>query len=240
MTGQTHLALGSAAGSTVLVAAGVRAPIAALLVPGGGPPVDAARVAAAGGLLLLCMVGALFPDLDAPESELAHAPGKVAHGMRRTTQAVLGLPTHSLAGGLLGLGFGALGLGLGALVRALSLGVRSFTHHRGFTHTVRGMLVCTGLVMGGAATLAWSLHIPLAGIGSTTLLVGAVWMLGYWTHLLADAATRAGIPLFRADHPFHLLPPGRRVRTGTVCDTVLVRWAAWGWVLVMAMIAGRP
>lgn len=240
MTGKTHLALGSAAGSAVLVAAGIRVPLPALLTPDSQVPIDGLRLALAGGLLLVCMVGTLFPDLDAPESELAHAPQKVARGMQHTTQTILGLRAHGLGGRLLGLGFGAVGLTVGAGVGALSLLVRSFTHHRGFTHELRGMFVFTGLVMGITAVLAWSLHTPWIGIVSAMLLVGAVWMLGYLTHLLADAATRAGIPLFGEDHKFHLLPPGQRVRTGTLLDTVFLRWAAWTWVLVMVLVASRP
>jgi membrane-bound metal-dependent hydrolase YbcI (DUF457 family) len=240
MTGQTHLALGSAVGATVLVAGGVRLPLAALLTPDTAPAVDGARLAMAGGLLLLCMVSTLFPDLDAPESELLHAPQKVTRGMHYTARAVLGVRGRSLSGRLLALGLGAAGLVAEAGVGALSLLVRSFTHHRGFTHELRGMFLFTGLVMGVTAALAWTLHTPVVGIVSTMLLVGAVWMLGYLTHLLADAATRAGIPLFGEDHKFHLLPPGRRVRTGTVLDTVLLRWAAWAAVLVMVLVAGRP
>lgn len=239
MTGQTHLALGSAAGGTMLVAAGIRVPVHAMFGEGITPAVGA-QLAVAGGLLALCMVSTLFPDLDSPESELAHAPRKVAQGLSRTTRAALGLRSRSLGGGIVGLLFGGVGLLGGAVLGALSLFVRSFTHHRGFTHELRGCALFTGLVMAATAALSSLLRVSLPALVSTTLLVGAVWMLGYLTHLLADAATRAGIPLLGADRKFHLLPPGRRVRTGTPLDTVLLRWAAWGWMLVMVVIAARP
>jgi hypothetical protein len=239
MTGQTHLALGSAVGGTVLVAAGIRVPVH-ILFGAEITPAAGAQLAAAAGLLTLCLIGTLFPDLDSPESELAHAPHKVTQGMSRTTRAALGLRSRSLSGGLVGLVFGGVGLLGGAIMGALSLFVRSFTHHRGFTHELRGCLLFTALVMIGTALLSSLLHLPLLALLSTTLLVGAVWMLGYLTHLLADAATRAGIPLLGAGHPFHLLPPGRRVRTGTLLDTMLLRWAAWIWVLGMLVLAARP
>ena len=224
MMGQTHLALGAAVVSTVLLAG---------TGPGGLRPPSAAAL----GLLAVGLVATLFPDLDAPDSELAHAPRKLTRGLGRTSRGLLGLRRHSLGGALLGAGWGALGLLGEVLIGSVGRLVQSLTGHRGLTHELRGWALFSGLV--GGLTLGGALSGGQAPAGAlrTAGLVTAVWALGYLVHLLADAATPHGIPLL--GRPFHLLPRGWRVRTGSVLDVVVIRGLAWGWVGLLLWTAAR-
>jgi hypothetical protein len=137
--------------------------------------------------------------------------------------------------------------------------LRTFTHHRGFTHTIW----CAS-----ATTMLAALLALLAGASAElSTEVGAVWLAGYASHLVADACTPSGIPLFgnrklhsgrrthlagisetrerrhagynvvkQPDAAFHLLPENMRVTTGSFTDTVIVRWV--GWSIFLAAAAG--
>ena len=277
MTGKTHMAISTAIVATALSATGVRASgsmgyllPAGILERGSGPYAIAA-------LLLLGLVAGLFPDLDAPDTELQHLPRRAAGHIGR--YATAGMRGHSPLARLIPalIQLAALPFTLG--VSAVSAALRASTTHRGFTHTLLGVMVFTSLVAG--ATLL------ITGSAQWTLGVGTVWLLGYSSHLAADACTPSGIPLFRVfgavtrarihgftlrnsrntrsagasdpssryvesnrwsrsdrslDVPahnarlypghhgarmFHLLPRDMRVRTGTVADTLFIRWTAW-------------
>lgn len=213
------------------------------------------------GLLVLGMVAGLFPDLDAPDTELQHLPRKAAYRLGRYAAYVAtglpgipGLQRRSPPGRLVrrvlqgAIDLAALPFTL--LVDAVGTALRTVTGHRGFTHSLLGTLFFTCLVCGVALLIAGSAH--------SAAIVGAVWLLGYASHLAADACTPSGIPLlmplkplpertassnrtrpgvvasrypnvprYPRYHGYHILPRRMRVRTGTLADTLLIRWTAW-------------
>lgn len=81
--------------------------------------------------------------------------------------------------------------------------------HRGATHSLLGLGVFTVLIL------------PLLWFWPWTLWAALV--LGYASHLAADACTKSGIPLL---HPrkvrYHLLPRGWRFTTGSLAEDALV------------------
>ena len=245
MTGKTHIAISAATVAVALAAAGAAGAQAsgdfASLLPAWTETSYPAAPATA-GLLLLGVVAGLFPDLDAPDTELQHLPRRAARRVRKYVR--MGMPRRSPLGTLaqelarlVALPFSLLFAGAGAALRAV-------TGHRGFTHTLWGALAFTGLAAAAALLLTGSVHLALR--------VGAVWLLGYASHLAADACTPSGIPLFgdggtglspRQGHSpsvrgvqlgsrparprrFHLLPRRMRIRTGGPADTA-VRWVSW-------------
>ncbi len=249
MTGKTHMAISTATSAVVLHAVRAGFPEGTTymlpvlpLEPGSSRP----ALLPLAGLLFLGMVAGLFPDLDAPDTELQHLPRRVGDGLAKYIRA--GMRRHSLfsdlAQGVVRLAAHSVGLALDAM----SVALRAFTSHRGFTHTLWGAVTFCGLA-------ACSALLTSRDVGCT-LLVSTVWASGYMSHLLADACTPAGIPLFghrrvaktslsgtRArtgrdpyrGFTFHLLPEGMRIRTGTLPDTLLIRWASWGvCILVLA------
>lgn len=260
MTGKTHMAISAATVAVALAAAGAARAAGAhassgfvsLLTAWTEMNYPAPTIA---GLLLLGMVAGLFPDLDAPDTELQHLPRRAARRVGKYVRMAvpkrspLGTLAQELAR-LMALPFSILFAGTGAALRAV-------TGHRGFTHTLWGALAFTGLAAAAALLLTGSVHLALH--------VGAVWMLGYASHLAADACTPSGIPLFgggatvlspRQGHStyargvqlgsgaasarrFHLLPRRMRIRTGSPADTA-VRWVSWVvfGVAVTLMIAG--
>jgi membrane-bound metal-dependent hydrolase YbcI (DUF457 family) len=303
MTGKTHMAISAAAVAVALSLTDAGASGGKSCVPFFpclAPLLPADPVAASGpswayaiaGLLMLGMVGGLFPDLDAPDTELQHLPRKAARHLGRyaayITSGIPGMRRHTpLAGLLQGIVHLAL-FPFTLLVDAIGGALRAVTGHRGFTHSLAGALIFTASAAGAALIIAGSARWALA--------VGIVWLLGYSSHLAADACTPSGIPLLmflklplkrsarlswaeaqeaapqlrvpdtpvrssdsgerlsRQDllaqrairysgppghyghygHPgyggapmFHLLPKGMRISTGTLADTLLIRWIAW-------------
>lgn len=110
----------------------------------------------------------------------------------------------------------AIPLGGGARVKPFWLPavvVSALTRHRGPVHSLAGLAVAAGLAAGLAVLL---------GLPGARLLVAA-FALGYLSHLLGDALTRTGVPLF---YPLrrgqiHLLPGPLRLRLGGVVETAL-------------------
>jgi membrane-bound metal-dependent hydrolase YbcI (DUF457 family) len=264
MTGKTHMAVSAAAVALSMALTGVasRPPAGVPHLLSAGPGASKPSAFMIGGLLLLGIVAGLFPDLDAPESELGHLPRKVAKLARYVGAG--GRKRSALAALTQGLVRTAL-LPLSLLLSGVSAALRTFTGHRGFTHTIWGALTFTGLAATATVTATGSID--------WSLTVGAVWLLGYASHLAADACTPSGIPLFgglgswtpvatdasgappshtgplrtRARHTgapryraFHLLPRRMLVRTGTFLDTLVVRWVSWGVFLttVVILLAG--
>ena len=95
--------------------------------------------------------------------------------------------------------------------------------HRRLLHSLWG-LGCQTLL---CATLAESIGIDLA----------VALLLGYASHLAADACTRTGIRLFypRPEH-FHLLPPKLRITTGSAVEEAVFALSA---CLSLALLLGR-
>ncbi|MDQ3815865.1 MAG: metal-dependent hydrolase, partial [Armatimonadota bacterium] len=85
--------------------------------------------------------------------------------------------------------------------------------HRGLLHSLVGL----GLIAVAATPLGFYL--------GWQPVVGVVW--GYASHVLADAATRSGIPLLYPKRQcYHLLPRGWRFVTGSQAEEVLFALAA--------------
>ena len=80
--------------------------------------------------------------------------------------------------------------------------------HRGLLHSLVGL----GMVAGMTAPLCW-------WVGWTPVIA---LVLGYASHLAADACTRSGISfLFPSRRRYHVLPRGFRVTTGSQAEDVL-------------------
>ena len=89
----------------------------------------------------------------------------------------------------------------------------SIVRHRGATHWLSTGIAVTAVGAVAAAAVYAALVLPV------TVGLGA----GYTLHLLADACTPHGVPLLG---PFsrrerHVLPKGRRIRTGSGRETVV-------------------
>ena len=236
--GGTHLALAAATGLAPVVAAGVRVPLPALLT-GHLAPSGGGAAWAGVGLVLVAVIAGLAPDLDSPDSTLQHAPGKLGRGAGRQLPRALGLGRRGVGATVLGGGLRLVGGGLGVGLALLSAGIRALTGHRGATHTLAGLLGATGLVTALSAAGGLLAHLPPPAILALTLGIGAAWLDGYLTHLLADALTPHGVPLWRGRR-FHLLPARYWVRTGSWVDTLLIRWSAWAVVAGLVVLVGRP
>jgi len=92
--------------------------------------------------------------------------------------------------------------------------------HRGLIHSLLGL---TGFSL---ATIPLSLHL---GWQSAVALI-----LGYASHLAADAATRSGIPLlYPRPKRYHLLPRSWRFITGSQAEEVLFAVAAAATLLLL-------
>jgi membrane-bound metal-dependent hydrolase YbcI (DUF457 family) len=268
MTGKTHIAISAASVAVLLAvtetaarASGASTPAPGSAPSGSGSPVpDAYSIA---GLLLLGIVAGLFPDLDAPDSELHHLPWRAAWRVGRAWAWCL--PASTRRPSIPGTAGQALvhlaSVPFTLLLLGTSTALRAFTGHRGFTHTLWGALTFT--------TLATALAMLLTGSLQSSAKIAAVWLVGYASHLAADACTPSGIPLFgnsgsrvarrgpgtsaprpapysrspsfrvwvrRSPRtPFHLLPDRMLIRTGTPADTLLVRWGSW--VVFVAALA---
>jgi membrane-bound metal-dependent hydrolase YbcI (DUF457 family) len=238
MTGKTHMAISAATVAVAMSATGARAWGSFICLPCFLPSDPVTRGSgpyAIAGLLVLGMVAGLFPDLDAPDTELQHLPRKAAHRLGwYMTGRFGGMRLYSLPSPLARLTQGSISLlavPITLLVSAIGAGLRASplgAGHRGFTHTLWGALVFTSMAAGAALVVMGSVH--------WALTVGAVWLLGYASHLAADACTPSGIPLFMSlkhlarastTATFHLLPKRMWVRTGTLVDTLVLRWIAW-------------
>lgn len=204
-------------------------------------------------LLLLGVVAGLFPDLDAPDTELQHMPQNIAAHIGRFLGA--GLRKSSLVTAVLNGIVHLAVLPFTLLISGISAVLRTFTVHRGFTHTLWGALLFTCITS--------SLAFLVTNSSQWSFAAGIVWLLGYMSHLAADACTPSGIPLFgsmsfpqallirllsRARgaplsravssktrqphyaskvHAFHLLPRRMLIRTGSRTDTLVIRWLSW-------------
>ncbi|MBV9467704.1 MAG: metal-dependent hydrolase [Abitibacteriaceae bacterium] len=85
--------------------------------------------------------------------------------------------------------------------------------HRGLLHSLLGL----GLVMISLVTLSdWTGWAPIAAL-----------LLGYASHLAADASTKSGIPLlYPREQRFYLLPKRCRITTGSLAEDMLLPFLA--------------
>jgi len=89
------------------------------------------------------------------------------------------------------------------LLRPLGWGIRKFTHHRGIMHS-----------------LAMALLPLVVGTALINSYVGVALFWGYLTHLLADALTVEGIPLFEPLWNRKLSIPLVAIRTGSAGEGI--------------------
>lgn len=167
MMGRTHAFVG-------IVALWLLEPFG-LLTQGALPP-----------LLMIAVLGALLPDLDAAESKIKR-----------------------------------LSLGGVAPFMPLSQVLHHTLGHRGLLHSLMGLIIVTAIcALPLGFWLGWTATVALA--------------LGYASHLLADAATKSGIPLlYPRRQRFHLLPKGWRFTTGSQAEEMLLPWLALGALLLL-------
>ncbi len=206
MTGKTHMAISAATVAVALSAMGSRASNVRVIDSATYPSGAYAIV----GLLLLGVVAGLFPDLDAPDTELQHLPQKEVDRMGRylTVRMSRRSLLPAVTQGLLWLAL----LPFEKALAAIGAGLRAYTVHRGFTHTLLGALAFTALAVGAAFLIT--------GDPRCSLAVGVVWALGYASHLAADACTPSGIPLLRTPIPIPVSVQNAPLRRVTVARAV--------------------
>src|SRR4051794_22614343 len=115
-TGKTHLICSAAVVATPIVVLGGRL-WPSLVNPG--------HMMFGAGLLAVGIFGGLFPDVDAPASELLHAPKKLARKAGWITISAIGLPKTSIPRLLVYGIFWLPGVLLSSLMAVLSLAIRS-------------------------------------------------------------------------------------------------------------------
>lgn len=156
MTGKTHLTVGIAAGLTLAA----------------GNSIENQAI-----LILAAAVGSLIPDLDHPRS-------KINQRVLLLKNRLFKMITYSLMGGgliyldtiLNSSGFKILRL-LG-----LTLILVGLSRHRGFTHSLLGLVLFSGIVYIGTSN--YNLYVAFVGF-----------VIGYVSHLVLDLVTVQGIEL---------------------------------------------
>ena len=217
MLGKTHLLAGLATGlflerSLALLnllttpTLPVEGPVSLPYPPGGLSPIPLPLPEIPTLVLIYGTVGlgSLLPDLDEPRSLMANLPrfaGQQLKGglSRRGPEAVLRVGLMLVTGGLNG------------LTQWLAAGLRRLgVRHRGATHSL-------------LAAVLVSLIATLAGWVGGYPALGLWLLLGYLSHLALDMLTPTGVTLLQpvSTRTYHLLPPKRRIRTGSARDRTL-------------------
>jgi inner membrane protein len=117
---------------------------------------------------------------------------------------------------------------LGKKLGWVSRGIQHFVGHRTLFHSILGLVVGTGIAIGFEKLFEYLLAsrgyiLPARIISSSHLVIIAV-LFGCIMHILADALTEEGVPLFWPMHKYYGFPPNRywRFRTGTWPEHVIV------------------
>ena len=93
--------------------------------------------------------------------------------------------------------------------------------HRGLLHSLAGLSIFSVL-------LAWPVALWFGWTGGVALA------LGYASHILADAATKSGVPLlYPRRRRYHLLPKGWRLTTGSLAEEALLPFIAFAILLLL-------
>ncbi|MTI67838.1 MAG: metal-dependent hydrolase [Firmicutes bacterium] len=178
MKGKTHLMIGSAAGATV-----------------------AAEYNLEVGLILICSsaFGSLVPDADHPKSMLNQKILPIKNKMFKMIIYLI------------------MGLGLIYLdstsnknflrLMAIALIITALSHHRGFTHSIFGLLFYSTAVYTG-----------LKNYNLSGAYIGFV--IGYASHLIADFITTGGIELLYPWEKNIKLPAG--IKTGGFIENIIL------------------
>ena len=105
---------------------------------------------------------------------------------------------------------------LGARLYPVAMTINQAVGHRQVTHSgvMLGVLIVAAVYLTGAKGVSMPSAWALAGI------------VGYAAHMLTDAMTRSGIPLFWPLRMPFLLPPGIRTGTGGETLTVIALFAS--------------
>ncbi len=81
--------------------------------------------------------------------------------------------------------------------------------HRGLLHSFAGLGMMALFFVPAVFSIGWA---PVAAL-----------LLGYFSHLIADAATKSGVRLlYPSPRRFHLLPPSLRFTTGSMAEDALL------------------
>lgn len=81
--------------------------------------------------------------------------------------------------------------------------------HRGLLHSFAGLGMMAVFFTPAALWIGWA---PVVAL-----------LLGYFSHLMADAATKSGVRLlYPSPKRFHLLPPSLRFTTGSLAEEALL------------------
>jgi len=168
---------------------------------------------------LSSFVGSLAPDLDEPGSMGSNAPRLLGMPLLRFVRGRPGRRGMDPLRALLALPIALVILILTPCVKILSHIVKFVSGgHRGATHSVVFLAALALLAM--IAGLIWPYVAPLM----------AGFVVGYALHLAADASTISGLPgILGHPSPLHLLPVGRRFRTGSTNEKRVV------WLFVIAV-----
>jgi inner membrane protein len=98
--------------------------------------------------------------------------------------------------------------------------------HRGAMHSLVGWIVFGILILPLAFWLQWTWWAAL--------------LLGYASHLAADACTKSGIPLlYPSRKRYHLLPKGWRLTTGSLAEDSLIPIIALGILFLLLSLLAK-
>lgn len=223
MNGRTHVAIGAAVPSSLILAGA-----------------DARQMAV---LVVLSAAASLGPDLDHPNATATRALGSAAHrtvhGLAKAARLATSTPEDREKAerweargrdpdhrGLTHTGLAALAVGAaGSVLAALPLGVV-------FLAAVGGWMVGHVVRRFAAAGVAGAVAVLAAGCAVPAWMVGVALAGGWLSHVLADGCTRGGVPL--------LWPQVRRHRrwghTRLMGDH-LVSGSPGEWVVAVAAVA---
>lgn len=117
---------------------------------------------------------------------------------------------------------------LGKKLGWVSREIQHFVGHRTLFHSILGLVIGAGLGVGLEKCFEYLLVsrgyiVPARIIDSSHMLLIAV-MFGCVMHIMADALTEEGVPLFWPVHKYFGFPPNRhwRFRTGTWPEHLIV------------------
>lgn len=223
MMGKTHQLVGITLTASGLLLAGMS-------------PLSAAFPIAMG----IGWVASVLPDIDGdPNSGDASVRRILGVGNKQTTrnisQSVKKIVKAKNIGGLM-VGLMGLLFALAAKVVAWIINIFALlVGHRGLTHwgiTWLGLTAVTVLI----SFLLYDQFTALMGY-SPYMVIALPFSIGYGSHIICDMATRSGIAIWGplSSKPYHVLPKGLRLRTGSWEEYVFL--AAWVGVITPVVLA---
>ena len=117
---------------------------------------------------------------------------------------------------------------LGKKLGWFSREIQHVVGHRTLLHSFLGLGIVAALGVGFEKLAEYLLAsrgytVPVHAVSSSHIVLIAV-LFGYIMHIVADALTEEGVPLFWPKHKYYGFPPNRhwRFRTGTLPEHVIV------------------